>query len=304
MIDAGLRALGIDAEVRTTTGLHGGSISDVRLVTLTDGREFVVKLDAGASAGRDERSAGPSRLHEEAEGLRRLAATKTVRLPEVVGVAMLGGRAMLVMERLSAAGSGSAVDWTTFAHELAAMHLTASEPTFGYEFDLHLGDTPLDNRPLADWGRFLVERRFGPMLARLRAMGGVSGDELATLGRLIDSIPDLVPSGIRPALIHGDLWSGNVLPLSDGGVAMIDPSVLRADPLFELGMMRLFGGFPEICERTYLARMAEDSRWVDARIEVRIRLGRLMHEWNHWLLFGRTYADATLRTALDLVGSR
>ena len=304
MIDAGLRALGIDAGVRTTTGLHGGSISDVRLVTLTDDREVVVKLDAGASAGRDERSAGPTRLHEEADGLRRLAATKTVRLPEVVGVATVGGQAMLVMERLPAAGSGSTVDWTAFAHDLAAMHLTASESTFGYEFDLHLGDTPLDNRPLEDWGGFLVERRFGPMLDRLDAMHAVSTDERAVLGRLIDAIPTLVPAGIRPALIHGDLWSGNVVPLPGGGLAMIDPSVLRADPLFELGMMRLFGGFPEACERAYLSRMATHPDWVDARIEVRIQLGRLMHEWNHWLLFGRTYADATIRTALGLVDSR
>ena len=38
---------------------------------------------------------------------------------------------------------------------------------------------------------------------------------------------------------------------------VIDPAVFHGDPLFELGMMRLFGGFPSACESAYLERLAE-----------------------------------------------
>ena len=30
---------------------------------------------------------------------------------------------------------------------------------------------------------------------------------------------------VKPALLHGDLWSGNMTTVSDGGWAILDPAV-------------------------------------------------------------------------------
>ena len=46
-----------------------------------------------------------------------------------------------------------------------------------------------------------------------------------------------------PCLIHGDLWSGNLLHGADGPV-LVDPSAQAAERGLELGMMRWLGGFP------------------------------------------------------------
>lgn len=88
---------------------------------------------------------------------------------------------------------------------------------------------------------------------------------------------------------------------ADRGVAIIDPAVVIGDPLFEIGMMRLFGGFPRACEESLLTRLGEiGGPAMLERQEARIELGRLSHLLNHWLLFGRGYAAAAMRSAATL----
>jgi fructosamine-3-kinase len=76
-----------------------------------------------------------------------------------------------------------------------------------------------------------------------------------------------------------------------------------ADPLFEIGMMRLFGGFPDACEAALVDRLAEvGGEEMLHRSEVRIELGRLHHLLNHWLIFGRDYAPPAMRCVAELAG--
>ena len=90
---------------------------------------------------------------------------------------------------------------------------------------------------------------------------------------------------------------------AEHGVFVIDPAVVIADPLFEIGMMRLFGGFPDACEAALLGRLAEvGGEGMLHRSEVRIELGRLNHLLNHWVIFGREYAPATMRCVEELAG--
>lgn len=55
-------------------------------------------------------------------------------------------------------------------------------------------------------------------------------------------------NGIRPVLVHGDLWSGNKARGTVGGRAGVeevafDASCCYAHSEYELGLMRMFGGF-------------------------------------------------------------
>lgn len=60
-------------------------------------------------------------------------------------------------------------------------------------------------------------------------------------------------------------------------------------------MMRLFGGFPQVCFDAYQARRphpADDRR--------RTALYQLYHLLNHWLLFGGHYRESVLAEARHL----
>lgn len=272
--------------------LGGGCIAEVRRCGFANGDSLVAKV-------------GPSgRAAEEAAGLRAIAATATIPVPEVVAEVTVGNRSLLVIEDLGDASPAGPAAWSSFGESLADLHAASCRPSFGFEGDHHLGDTPECNAPASrpdSWAAFLGERRLRPMAEALDARGLLEGADRGALESLAGGLEDRLPSDIAAGLVHGDLWSGNVHPTADRGIAVIDPAAFRADPLFELGMMRLFGGFPSACEAAYLRRFTEHrGREATQAAELRIELGRLHHVLNHWLLFGGAYAAQARRLLADL----
>lgn len=295
-----LEAAGVPSSPRRMEVLGGGDTADVRRIRFDDESSMVVKLGAAGPRSKDSATL-ESRAHEEAAGLGAIAATGTVRTPEVIGVATLERTSILVLEDLGSACPPGPDAWCSFGRGLADLH-AMPVGAFGFRHRNHLGHTPQCNDPTAsgdDWASFLVERRVLPMKNALIDAGRGDAVDLAALDRLADRLASILPSNIRPGLIHGDLWSGNVHATADGELAVIDPASFHADPLFELGMMRLFGGFPEECEAAYRSRLIEHcGPDVLECAELRIELGRLHHLLNHWLLFGDGYADQA-RRAID-----
>ena len=132
-------------------------------------------------------------------------------------------------------------------------------------------------------------------------------------GRLLDSLtldPDdhsLIDSALgafaeclnpaRPSLIHGDLWSGNALALTDGSVALIDPAPSYSDALADLAMMQLFGGFPDCFFESYLV---ESGLSLKPR---RLAAYRLYHAMNHLLLFGEGYLQLVRSEARQVLSA-
>ena len=117
---------------------------------------------------------------------------------------------------------------------------------------------------------------------------------------MIERLPSLVADGAPPALIHGDLWSGNALG-STRGPALVDPACAYADREAELGMMTLFGGFDRHCFAAYEEAFPLPAGWRE-----RNGLYQLYHVLNHHALFGGHYgaAGAGARAPVRLRASR
>ena len=297
-----LSAAGIDSEIVESHSCGGGCIADVRRLRLVDGRTVIAKIAPGSRVGPNHLE---SRAHEEAAGLVAIASTGTVPVPEVIGIGAVDDHVMLLLEDLGESGRASNSDWIDFGNRLADLHAGSDVREFGLGHDNHLGDTVQVNSPPSDplsWSDFLSERRLGPMRRRLQQAGFLDSIDSDLFERLDESLGGILPTGIRPALLHGDLWSGNVHFTEDRGISVIDPAVFHGDPLFELGMMRLFGGFPSVCETAYFDRLLEleGPDALDAS-ETRIELGRLHHLMNHWILFGPGYGHAARQVASGLV---
>lgn len=280
-----LRATG--SAVRSSSPLSGGVFGAVRLVRLADGAELIAKF------------APFERLEEEAAGLEALRATDTVRVPVVRSVTAgeageTAAEGVLLMESLPVGGTP---DWDRFGRELAALHRTPAGDRYGFDRDNHLGSTPQDNRWCGDWVRFNREQRHGPLLDRLRRGGGLEGADARLVERTLEAFEDVLPNRPRPGLIHGDLWSGNALPLLDGRVAVIDPAPSVGDGTADLAMMQLFGGFPERCFESYRTELGLDP---DPRA---LAVHRLYHLLNHMVLFGAGYRPAALETCRVVLGS-
>ncbi len=172
---------------------------------------------------------------------------------------------------------------------LARLH-SRTHDAFGFDVTTHLGPTPLDNTWCATWLEFFVVQRFEPLLCAVCSRS-------TTFARLSEALPSRLEGMLggtksTPRLIHGDLWSGNVLTGPEGQPVLIDPAASYADRELELGMTSLFGGFSQRFDDAY----AEVLPLRDGAQE-RIGLYRLYHLVHHVHLFGASYLSSAERLA-------
>jgi len=198
-----------------------------------------------------------------------------------------------VMELLEPGRGGRDHD-ERLGHGLAALHRRTRE-TFGFPATTYCGSTPQDNASAVDWPSFYRERRLGPLLRRIDGDRPLSVADRSLLERLAARLPDLLTIPSRPALIHGDLWSGNVLS-TPRGPALVDPACSYADREMEFGITTLFGGFSERFWEAYQEAWPLAAGWRE-----RNALYRLYHLLNHHLIFGGRYAAEALAVARRFV---
>jgi fructosamine-3-kinase len=274
------RCLG-DPDLRLR-GVHpagGGCIHEAARLSTSRG-DFFAKWN--------ERVA-PDAFLREADGLRALrSASSPLVIPQVLSASepRPGRPAFILMEHLPAAGQG-ARDEAALGRGLAEIHRRRGE-AFGFPVTTYCGPTPQDNRSTSSWVEFYGERRLRRLGDLLEAEGRFGASERRLLERLRERLPSLLPEAPPPSLLHGDLWSGNVL-FSERGPALVDPACAYADRELEFGITTLFGGFSERFFAAY------DEAWpLTAGWRERNGLYQLYHLLNHFLIFGGHYGPQAL----------
>ncbi len=262
-------ATGSPFTIRTRHAVGGGCINSVSVLQGVDHRYFVKLNEAGRLA----------MFKAEAEGLKEMAQTHTVRTPEPVCWGTADGFAYLVLEYLDLGNADSRCQ-EQLGQQLAEMH-RATGDQFGWRLDNTIGSTPQINSHSSDWQQFWRDYRLGYQL-KLAARNDRNlmskGERLmADLGRFFLDYQPL------PSLLHGDLWGGNVGAAGLQPV-IFDPAVYYGDREADLAMTELFGGFSSRFYQAY-----QDTWPLDEGYSVRKTLYNLYHILNHFNLFGGGY---------------
>lgn len=213
---------------------------------------------------------GPA-VEDEAAGLERLARIAGgPRVPEV----LYCDGSLLAIEWLPTGGS-SAHSEEELGRALAALHSSdAGEWGGGSSW---IGECRVDPTTRPSAAEF-----YGSRLAELADRCGLAGVVAAVVDRL-----DLLIPPASPAVLHGDLWWGNVLWGVDGRPALIDPSVHGGHPEEDLAMLGLFGSVPRRLLDAYRDVRALDEGW-----EGRVALWQLYPLLVHTVLFGGSYRSS------------
>ncbi|WP_432563808.1 fructosamine kinase family protein [Kineococcus sp. SYSU DK003] len=241
-------------------------------------------------------------LAAEAAGLRWLA--------EAGGAAVCGVREVradaLVLDRVQQVRPDTTAA-ERFGRDLAATHAAGAArfgaPPPGVDGDAWIAALPLPmttgdagDAGDVDWGTFYAEQRLRPYLRRARDAGDLEAGDVAVFEQVCDRLlaqdPALVVGAGRPARLHGDLWSGNVL-WSAGGAVLIDPAAHGGHPETDLAMLALFG-LPHL--ETVLAAYTEAAGTPDGWRD-RVPLHQLHPLLVHTVLFGGGYAGQAVRAA-------
>jgi len=246
----------------------GGCINHGQRLVASSGHSFFLKTNPQAPPGMFER---------EAEGLLALHVPDGPRIPK----AYLAGRDFFLLEDLKPASPVHDY-WSKLGVQLAALHRQTGQG-FGFSQANYLGSTPQPNPWTTDGAAFFGEQRLRYQARLAESRGLLVPVEMRLVDRLAARLADIIPEQ-PPSLLHGDLWSGNVLSGAAGEPALIDPAVYYGWAEAELAMTALFGGFPEEFYRAYQEAAPLEPGW-----RGRFPVYNLYHLLNHLNLFGRAY---------------
>ncbi|MBN3314190.1 FN3K kinase, partial [Atractosteus spatula] len=295
--------------LRATGGAGGGCISEGQSYDTDTGRVFV-KVN--------HRSQAKLMFEGEKAGLEAILQTSTVRVPRPLKVIELSsGGAVFVMEHLDMRSLNRFS--AQLGEQMADLHLhnqglrekmIKEEQTIGQgpghsevqyveKFGFHTvtccGYIPQENDWQSDWVTFFTQQRLQHQLNLIEK--DYNDKEARDLWpQLQRKIPQLF-SGVEviPALLHGDLWGGNVAESGEGPL-VFDPASFYGHSEFELAIAGMFGGFSSSFYTAYHNKIPKAPGF-----DKRLKLYQLFHYLNHWNHFGTGYRGSSLRVMKDLL---
>lgn len=202
-------------------------------------------------------------------------------IPEVIAVGRDADMQWIVLEYVESVPASAPV-WAELARGLAELHRSPAT-YFGLEKSNFIGELVQQNEPGADWESFFIRCRLMPLVSM--ASGYFSEEDNFRWERLYETLGTYGFTR-KPALVHGDLWYGNVM-FSASGPVLIDPAVYFGVPEMDIGMSRLFGGFDAAFYRAWLEEAKPHAGWQE-----RTELCSLYPLLVHLNLFGSGYLSS------------
>ncbi len=238
---------------------------------------YKVKLNNGDNIFIKYQSNTNQQLIHEGEELSLLG--KTIHTPEVLA----SDEKCLILEWIDTTHNTNSQ--SQIGSEIAELHKNTHQ-YFGFHFDNKIGQTPqinAVNKNIVKWDEFYWEYRllFQIELAYKNTL--ISQNEYRQLLKIESILPNLLDGNIKPALLHGDLWSGNVLS-GKNHPYFIDSASYYGHREVDLALTFMFGGFSNDFYNSY-----NKTYPLDRGFDNRKPLYILYHALNHLNIFGQGY---------------
>lgn len=226
------KALG--AKIQHSKPLAGGDIADVSCLTLSDGRRVVAK--------RPRMDQSDTTASEKLM-LKHLQKASDLPVPDV----LFQTKGALIISYIDHSGqqdNPSALAENA-AHYIAAMHNVTFEKkyaAFGFEKDTFIGPLPQQNKQNSNWVDFFRDNRLMAMASSCLRTQRMPHETMQRIETLSARLPEIIPTKPKASLLHGDLWSGNMLFDGDKVAGFIDPAISYGHNEMDLAFIALMGG--------------------------------------------------------------
>jgi fructosamine-3-kinase len=258
--------------ITATRAVAGGSINAAYIIQ-SDNKSYFVKFNQRQTLAMFE---------AEFLGLEELAQSHTVTVPRPLLYGLTDSHSFIIMEKLSLSPRQSPSE-QSLGHQLAQLH-KIQQNYFGWHCNNTIGSTQQINDPSQDWVSFWANHRLGYQLS-LACQHGYGGRLSQSGYRLAESLAGFFSHySPHPALLHGDLWSGNAAMTSLSQPVIYDPACYYGDRETDIAMTELFGGFSADFYAAY-----NENYPLHSDYPIRKTLYNLYHILNHLNLFGEGY---------------
>lgn len=272
------KSLGHPIKIINTEFKSGGCINNT-LKLITTNANYFLKWQSGIPEDM---------FQKESIGLELLAKSGNIRIPEVISSGKLEGKHYLLMENIESAPATTNY-WEDFGISLATMHQSNSAENYGLNHDNYIGKLPQPNSFHDNWIDFFIQNRLEFQLKLAVENRMVSTKFVEMYREFYELLPELLPQD-KPALLHGDMWSGNVLVGNNGKVCLIDPAVYFGHREIELAFTQMFGGFGSEFYASYHATYP-----LEPGFDERVEIYNIYPHMVHVNLFGQSYLSGVER---------
>lgn len=265
-----LKQLPVDG-ITKVKQLGGGSINQAYRLDTKKG-PYMLKVQQEEAA---------SFFEHEIHGLRDLGTV--INAPTPLAHGQIDGDAYLIMSWIES-GQGNQSDLGT---AVAKMHeKTAAK--FGFATN-HQTTVMLKNNSWNDsWTDFYVHQRIDPEVEVAKQHHCWNDDRQAHYLRMRQAFIEYYSKHqVKPSLLHGDLWFGNVMFDAKGRPTLIDPDAVYGDREFDLAMTTVFGGFSQDFYDAY-----QKEYPLVPGVNQRLDWYRFYYLCMHLILFGGGYGRA------------
>jgi fructosamine-3-kinase len=278
---------GKNVRIDSIRSTGGGCINQTQVLILSNKeRVFLKSNDRPPSGFFAAEANGLALLRGNANGL---------RVPRVLALQPGNDPHYLLLEYIEETGADAGY-CVNFARSLATLHRTAQDH-YGLDHDNFIGKTAQHNAVESDPIVFYREHRFRFQQRLARTAGLLPKSVDARLDKLWDKLDTLINvAGERPALVHGDLWSGNHFPAGDNA-CIVDPAVYFGLRESDLAMTEMFGRLPQEFYDAYAEAFPLNPGYAERK-----QLFNLYHLLNHLNLFGGSYLSSVEQVAAHFTG--
>jgi protein-ribulosamine 3-kinase len=226
----------------------------------------------------------PGMFDAESKGLQLLHQKSAINIPKVKGFGEEGSYQFLLLDFVEQK-SRSKNYWQLLGDGLASLHRSTAE-FFGLDHDNYMGSLHQFNHPHSSWVSFFVEQRLNVQVKQAVDSGVADSIWIQKFETLYSKLSFLLPEE-KPSLLHGDLWSGNMITDEKGEPCLIDPAVYYGNREADLAMTKLFGGFDKEFYQRYHKTFPLQPGY-----EARVDLYNLYPLLVHVNLFGGSYKSS------------
>lgn len=259
--------------------LSGGCIGEVYAANLDGGEKVVVKHDGGHDA----------KLDVEGYMLAYLAEHSDLPVPAV----RYAAADLLVMDYVDGESHFDANAEAHAAELLAALHGCAAD-RYGLERDTLIGGLHQPNPWTDSWIAFFREHRILHMARKAHEEGRIDAAMLRRIESFCGKLDELLLEPPHPSLLHGDVWTTNVLAKGGRITGFIDPAVYYGHPEIELAFTTLFGTFGDAFFKRYQELRPIPDGFFNTRRDIYNCYPLLVHV----RLFGSSYVSGINRVLM------
>lgn len=262
----------ITTNINKVVKVYGGSVNQ-SYGLISANKKVFIKLN--------DQHAFPKMFEKEKESLELLAQKTNLKIPRPLALGSFNEQSFLILEFIEEQQKKENF-WQLLGAGMAQLHRNTSN-NFGFDENNYNGSLIQQNCSKKKWVDFFIENRLIVQEKLARSKGALDAETGKLLNKVYSKLSNLFPVE-KPALLHGDFWSGNFMTNQDGTPVIMDPAVYYGHREMDISMSMLFGGFDKKFYQSYQEHFPLETGW-----EQRVDICNLYPLLIHVNLFGASY---------------